>query len=240
MGQCLRFLCRRIRQRHNARRGGAQFSNLYNYDNYVGYNPGSSGTVTVTGTGSSWANKGRLYVGFASGGDFRCFPGGTSTSYVGYNTGGLGTLTVTGTGSRWTNTGDLYLGVRGSGTLTVADGGAVSTNMLYASRTDLLGNGAIATKVAVLDADFVFEGSQSTSGFGTGGTMTIAPDTNSRLGVGYKSGGTVRIINGATVSSQQGYVGYNAATTGTATVGGAGSKWVNTAYFMSASPAAGR
>ena len=43
----------------------------------------------------------------------------------------------------------------GSGTLTVANGGSVTAKTLYASLSDLFGNGVITTNGAVLDADLV-------------------------------------------------------------------------------------
>ncbi len=39
-----------------------------NQDGYVRYNTGSSGTVTVTGTGSTWTNSAGLTIGSTNGG----------------------------------------------------------------------------------------------------------------------------------------------------------------------------
>ena len=45
--------------------GGGSVSNT---NGYIGYNSGSTGMVTVDGTGSTWTNSGTLYVGNSGGG----------------------------------------------------------------------------------------------------------------------------------------------------------------------------
>ena len=92
---------------------------------YLGYNSGSTGTATVTGTGSKWTNSGSLYVGYSGSGTLNIEAGGqvsNTNGYLGYNSGSTGTATVTGTGSKWTNSGNLYVGNSGSGTLNIGDG----------------------------------------------------------------------------------------------------------------------
>ena len=73
---------------------------------------------------------------------------------LGSESGSTGTVTVP-RGSQLTDNGLLYVGYFGSGTLTVADGGMVTAGTLFASLDNLLGNGTIAAKGAVLVAEGV-------------------------------------------------------------------------------------
>ena len=69
---------------------------------YLGYNSGSTGTATVTGTGSKWTNSGNLYVGNRGSGTLTIEAGGqvnNPTGYLGFISSSSGTATVTGTGS---------------------------------------------------------------------------------------------------------------------------------------------
>ena len=75
---------------------------------YIGCTSGSTGTVTVDGTGSTWTNSGDLYVGYYGNGTLNITGGGAvsnTNGYIGYNSGSTGTVTVDGTGSKWTNSG---------------------------------------------------------------------------------------------------------------------------------------
>jgi T5SS/PEP-CTERM-associated repeat protein/autotransporter-associated beta strand protein len=205
-----------------------------NTDGIIGNNPGSSGKATVTGIGSIWTNSDELDVGYQGNGTLKIEAGGqvsNTIAYIGKNLGSTGAVTVTGAGSKWINSSDLYVGNEGSGTLTVNDGGAVVVSgAIYASSNSLRGNGTISANGGMLDADFVFDaahGSQATSIFGSGGTVTITPSASNPLGVGYGGTGSLRISDGVTVSSSSGYLGYYPGSFGTATVTGAGSKWIN-------------
>ena len=62
---------------------------------------GFTGTVTVTGTGSTWTNSNDLYLGYSGVGVLNVESGGDVSSaqvFMGYNSGESGTATVTGTG----------------------------------------------------------------------------------------------------------------------------------------------
>ncbi len=154
----------------------------------------------------------------------------SANGYLGTSSHHTGTVTVTGAGSKWTNAYDLYVGQNGSGTLTVTDGGAVSTRTLFASLSDLAGNGIITAKSTVLDADLVFDsthGLQATVPFGTGGTINVTLDGTGALGAGYQGTGSLRVAGGITVASSGGFIGYKSGSTGTTTVTGASSTWTN-------------
>ena len=96
----------------------------------IGNGIGSSGTVSVKGDGSTWANSGPLSVGSGGAGSLAITNGGgvTSTySFVGSGVGSSGMVTVNGTGSSWTNSNNLNVGYSGStGSLTITNGGVVS------------------------------------------------------------------------------------------------------------------
>ena len=74
---------------------------------FVGNLPGSQGTVTVSGAGSTWTNIGTLVVGGLGTGTLTIQNGGTVNSggggSVGLSAGSTGTVTVTGPGSTWNN-----------------------------------------------------------------------------------------------------------------------------------------
>jgi len=206
---------------------------VYAFEAYLGYWSGSTGTVKVTGAGSTWANSVSLYVGERGAGTLTIEAGGevdALDAYLGYKSGSTGTAMVTGAGSTWTNSGTLYVGYGGAGTLTVTDGGLVNARTLSASPSDLLGNGTITAHGAVLDADLVFDsthGLTQTLAFGTGGTLNLNVDGTGHLGVGHKAAGMLRIADGLSVASSYGWLGYGSGSTGTAMVTGPGSTWTN-------------
>jgi T5SS/PEP-CTERM-associated repeat protein len=200
---------------------------------YIGYYSNCTGTSTVTGTGSTWTTSNDLYVGFYGSGTLNIQAGGHVSSYSGYiapTQGSAGTATVTGTGSTWTSSYDLSVGYYGSGKLTVANGGLVTTKTLYASLSDLFGNGSIIVNGANLDADLVFDdthGLTQVVAFGSGGALNLNVDGSGALGVGHKGTGTLRIADGLKVSSISGRLGFLSGSIGTALVTGTGSMWIN-------------
>jgi T5SS/PEP-CTERM-associated repeat protein/autotransporter-associated beta strand protein len=209
-------------------------SELLNYRVFLGRDPGSNGTATITDSGSKWTIYSLLRVGYFGSGSLNIEAGGQVSSpdcIVGDNSGSTGAVTVVGTGSMWTNNGDLLVGGTGSGTLTVSDGGMVIINHgLYTSLNSLFGNGTISTNGVVLDVDLLFDsthGLQKAIAFGSGGTINLNQNEDGVLGAGYNGNGTIRIAEGITVESLAGFLGYQSGSMGTATVTGIGSKWDN-------------
>ena len=198
------------------------------------------GSFSVDGSGSAWAGNVTVNEGanvlIVNGGEIR----GTGSFS------GFGVITIDGPGSAWrglvtvgagrnvrvrdggqiVNQGDLHL----EGTLTVADGGHVEIAALYASFSDLYGNGFITvSKGAVLDTNLVFDsahGLSQTLPFGVGGILNLTVDPGDSLGAGYKDAGTLTIADGAAVASRDAYLGYLSNSAGTAAVTGAGSHWI--------------
>ena len=112
--------------------------------------------------------------------------------------------------------------------------------MLYASSSQISGAGTINTS-GIIGDDFnlALNASQGTNqSFAVNGvTVNLNQSGSNALGVGYIGTGTLNISGGVTVSNSNGYLGYNVVSTGTATVTGTGTKWANSAAFMSATPA---
>ncbi|WP_164718687.1 autotransporter domain-containing protein [Bradyrhizobium sp. LVM 105] len=189
------------------RNGGAVSNGA---DGHIGANSGATGTVTVTGAGSSWTNFGTVSIGEAGNGTLTIASGGAvsnTTATIGANAGATGTATVTGTGSSWTNSGSLSVGQDGTGTLTIAGGGAVSNTV-----------GAIAANAGST-------GSVTVTGAGSSWT------NSSNFYVGQNGTGTLTIADGGAVSSLIGIIGGALGTTGTVTVTGAGSSWTTSSYI---------
>ena len=171
-----------------------------------GLEVGADSTLALS---SSQDDSGAFYVGGQGDGTVDILNRGMVSSedgWVGYNF-KSGTVTVDGSGSAWNNSSRLYVGCYGDGTLNILDGGTVSSMDGY------LGEGAIAL---YWRATVTVDGSGSVW-------------NNSRnMYVGYSSDGILDILNGGTVSSKNGYVGYYGdKANGTVTVDGSGSTWTN-------------
>ena len=112
---------------------------LTDFGGFVGDLPGSQGTATVSGAGSTWTNSGTIQVGALGTGALTIENGGTVNSggggSIGLSAGSTGSVTVTGPGSTWNNTpgGGLNIGSFGTGTLTIANGGTVIDNTAFAA-----------------------------------------------------------------------------------------------------------
>ena len=108
--------------------GGGAVSNIS--DGFIGRTADSTGTVTVTGLGSTWTNGSDLYVGKDGMGTLSIENGGAVSNigdgFIGRTADSTGTVTVTGLGSTWTNGSNLYVGKDGMGTLSIENDGAVT------------------------------------------------------------------------------------------------------------------
>jgi T5SS/PEP-CTERM-associated repeat protein len=168
----------------------------------IGYKPGSSGSVTVTGLGSTWTN-GVLEVGGSGAGSLSITSGGSVSSnsgVIGSSFGSTGAVTVAGAGSKWT-AGSLCVGNSGSGTLSIASGGSVSCTSGFV--------GSSSASVGLVTVN--------------GGDSTWTNTANIEVGVSGR--GALAITNGGSVSSNGGCIGFYPGSTGVVSVTGAGSKW---------------
>ena len=177
-----------------------------NTKGYIGYQSGSTGEATITGTDSHWNNSVELYVGVVGDGTLNVEAGGlvsNTRGYIGYQSGSTGETTVTGTDSHWNNSGELYVGVVSNGTLNVEAEGTVTNTAGYI-------------------------GYHSGS---TGETTVTGPDSHwnnsGSLHVGVVGNGTLNVKAGGVVSNSTGRIGDQSGSTGKATVTGSNSQWNN-------------
>ncbi|MEX2308097.1 MAG: hypothetical protein WD738_10920 [Pirellulales bacterium] len=175
----------------------------------VGYSPGATGAVTVSGTGSSWTSSSELRVGSAGSGTMDIELGGqvsNTNGYIGSAVNSFGEVNISGNNSTWTNSGFLLVGAGGSSFLNVSNGGDVSNG----SGTVGSINGAMA-KVTI---------------DGAGSTWV----NNIELIIGSDaagSNGRLDVTNGGAVTSPVGYVGFGATAVGLVNVVGIGSTWTD-------------
>jgi len=184
---------------------------------YVGYKSGSTGIVTVDGTGSTWHNSNDLYVS-----------GSHNTGTLNITNGGIVTVGNTTTIScESTATGLVNFG---------SNGGSLTTKTLYASYLQLAGTGTINTNGFVGDVDLLFD-----KDHGLKQTFTIeklsdqhitvnldmTQSITADIGLGWKANASMVIRDAVVVYSGSGYLGYQAGSTGAATVKGSGSRWIN-------------
>jgi T5SS/PEP-CTERM-associated repeat protein len=175
-----------------------------NTKGYIGYQAGSTGEATVTGTDSQWTNSGELNVGVVSHGTLNVEAGGTvsnTTGRIGYHADSTGNVTVTGMNSQWNNSDRLVVGRSGNGTLIVEAEGRVSNSL------GLIGRYAGSTGVVTI--------SGANSQWNNSGG----------LHVGWYGDGTLDVKAGSMVFNTSGYIGRYSGSTGMATVTGADSQW---------------
>ncbi|MBO9591225.1 MAG: autotransporter outer membrane beta-barrel domain-containing protein [Devosia sp.] len=161
------------------------------------------GLVIVTGTdaggnASTWINNDYFVIGEQDAGTLQILAGGQVIVNTDANLGYNfhGEALVSGGGSSWENTGRLTID---NGRLRIEDAGSVSNTV------GVIGNSNLGEVIVS------GPGSQWTS--------------SDQLVVGNYATGTMRVENGATVLSYQGYVGAANGVSGTAVVTGNGSSW---------------
>jgi len=208
--------------------GGA----VSNGDGYIGIWSGSTGVVTVDGTGSTWTNNDDLYVGAREG-------SGTLNISCGATVSAAGSTYVAYVPTQE----DSSPGADSTGLINFGSGGGtLTTRTLYASPTHLTGTGTINARGLVSDIDLVFD---STHGLNQTLKFNSQPEQNvtinldmsggsgstGYLGAGYKGNGSLTVQDGITVSSKYGCIGCGRGSTGVVTVEGNGSTWTNSEYL---------
>ena len=182
-------------------------------DSWIGHESGSSGTATVTGANSRWMNSEYLYVGHKGDGTLNITQGGTvdvaKDTKVAWNPNSVGLIQL-------------------------GTGGTLETGGLLSSFDNLKGTGTINTRGLVSDVELVFDSesdltkSLPLNGDGQDITLNLTVDATGSLGAGFDDTGTLRISDGMTVASKDGYLAVKPGSTGTATITGADSKWTIT------------
>ena len=177
-------------------------TDLVSYYSYLGQNSGSTGSATVSGSGTTWASFGKLYVGDKGEGTLEVTDGGAVSSvggYIGSATGSRGDVTISGPNTTWTNSGWLIVANRGDGTLEIANGAAVS------SQYGFIGFSSGSTGSATVS--------------GAGSTWTSSEYLSVK--------GTLDITGGGAVSNAAGYINSDSGSAATLTVSGPGSTWTS-------------
>jgi len=181
-------------------------------DAIIGGVEGSTGTATVTGSGSRWESGGGFSVGNSGGGTLVIADGGEVvselSSSIGRFSSSTGTATVTGEGSRLESRDWLVVGDSGTGTLTIQYGGEVVSEL-----SSLIGVSPDSTGTAMVTG----EGSRWESG--------------GRLTVGFRGEGALTIADGGEVISPSGGVAARSLGEGTVTITDPGSVWTSAGNF---------
>lgn len=191
---------------------------LTNDTGYIGLDAGSTGTVSVSGSGSSWTNTTTINVGYEGTGVL-AVSGGADVSggatFIGTITGGTGTVTVDGAGSTFTAT-SLDVGSEGSGTLTITNGGvATSTSLSYIGEdtgttgTVLVDGAGSALSYSNLilarwgTGNLLLSNGGAVSVNSGAGTITLAQSTGAAgtLYIGGITPGTAGVVNAATITT---------------------------------------
>ncbi|SHF50073.1 outer membrane autotransporter barrel domain-containing protein [Kaistia soli DSM 19436] len=163
---------------------------------------GSSGSLSIDGSGSIFATGNTIVVGNAGSATLRVSSGGTLTdngAILGAMAGGSATSVVTGFGSSWQTTGGLVLGQSGSATLTIEAAGTANATTVTAG-AEASGSGTI--KVS-----------------GEGSALAV----DDELTLGASGTGELTVESGGSATADAVTLGADAGGTGTAKVTGSGS-----------------
>ncbi|MBV9783115.1 MAG: Hint domain-containing protein, partial [Acidisphaera sp.] len=183
----------------------------------VGHEAGSTGVVTVSGTGSIFKVLQQFDVGSYGTGDVTVSNGGSLVT--GNGTGGLilgfeqgtGTGFLTVNGGNVTNSGRFQVGGYGSGAMLIENGGTVTTSRASPS---------FSSPGAAI-GDRTTGGAASVTVTGTGSTWNLA---NGPLVVSYGPASSLAIQAGGTVTANEVDVAAVANAIGTVTADGSGSR----------------
>ena len=187
--------------------GDLEISNggcVSNSTGYIGAESGATGSVSVTGSNSSWTNTNDLYIGQGGDGSLIIGDGGSvgnDAGYIGSESGSIGAVTVS--NATWNNTETLYVGDAGDAGLSIVCGGSVENTQAY------IANGADSTATVLVNG--------SGSAWGNSG----------KLYVGNAGDGTLKVENGASVGNTYGYIADDSGSTGEVIVTGGSSTWTN-------------
>ncbi len=203
--------------------GGSAASALGNIGSYAG----STGSVTVTDSGSFWGST-VLNVGSAGAGSLSIENGGSVRSDViriGSLAGSQGTATISGNGSLLEAINNFRVGDDGQGTLTVESGGSVI------SAGGRIGQGAGSSGTVLVSGN----GSQwdargGTLAAGDNGAATLTIADQGRLladafNVGALGTATFTASGGATIQTGEVRIGYATGRNGVVTATGSGTAW---------------
>jgi T5SS/PEP-CTERM-associated repeat protein len=177
----------------------------------LGHGPLSYGRANIVGEGSKWTVSGNLNVGVE----------------------GSGELAI-GAGAKVEVGGELLLARNAHSPYGHVrfDGGELSTMTLSSGVDQLLGTGTILTESVYLDGNLVFDQPGEASGPivlndlpDQNVTIELANTPQSVFGIGYRTGGSVEVRNGAQLASASSSIGKRYEGSGAVLVTGPGSEW---------------
>lgn len=171
----------------------------------IGEDAGSTGTVSLTGTGTMLSASDRLAVGNFGNGTLSILDGAKVDVFglvgVGTESTSQGTLTISGQDSALTTTGPLAVGTGGIGSMTISDGATASSDGLIYVGVRPGGQGTVSLS-------------------GQGSTLSAG----STVYFAFAGTANVNVESGATVATQgQVSIGELAGSSGIVSVAGAGS-----------------
>lgn len=171
----------------------------------IGVNPGSTGTVTVSGPGSEWKGSAWLYVGKEGTGTLHITDGGrveSSRGYIGNSSGSTGTVTITGADSVWKSSVSMLIGREGTATGTLNIGASMDNAAMAAGKLEapqlIFGAGSGTLNFNHTDSNYIFDTRLGRTDNGThklnhwAGTTTLTGDNSSFSGTTTVGGGTLQ------------------------------------------------
>jgi T5SS/PEP-CTERM-associated repeat protein/autotransporter-associated beta strand protein len=175
---------------------------------YVAYSADSTGSLTISGSGSTLSLSSNLYVAYYGTGDMTITDGATvkaSSLTIGRYADSIGTITVSGSGSALTLSSNLIIGYSGTGDMTITDSATVTTSkIIVAYSSDSTGSLTIGGGATVYTSQIVATGS------GTlvldGATLVATSNQSSYIsGFDGDNGGGVTIESGGVTFNTKSY-----------------------------------
>lgn len=146
---------------------------ISNRESYLGYDPGSAGTMVITGDWSRWSSASELNIGYKGAGRLDILSGGKvdcKAGWVGRYEGSVGVVRVRGTGSAWDVSEQLSVGNGGSAVLMIEDGAKVSCQSLGINSQSALNLRVSGNKMLVVGSSTV------TGSIGVAGRLSLYAD----------------------------------------------------------------
>jgi outer membrane autotransporter protein len=200
----------------------------------IGSGTGSSGAMTVSGTGAFLTVGGQFGVGHAGDGTLLIENGGktvvNNVVRIGFGSDATGAVTVTGAGSVLETNNSVRVGFEGNGSLTVENGGHILSNgAILAQGVGSTGTVLVTGSGSVWDA----RGANSfqVGGQGNSASLTVTDGALLQASTVYVGGesdassNVMTVSGGARVESLNAFVGGTVDRSGTVLVTGAGSIW---------------
>jgi outer membrane autotransporter protein len=151
-------------------------SGINSYRIYLGGQVGKTGTLTVSGSGTSLNSSNSAYLGYAGGdaGSLTISEGASLTTgynaFLGEAANSTGTVNVTGANSSWSITENLRVGYLGTGHLSIANGAKVSVGEI--TRVGHLGGSTGTLNISGPGSSFTASDNMFIGSYGNG-TVTI-------------------------------------------------------------------